>query len=99
MLWLKSLMNVPPGEFKYEIGGHIEQTPLIGELAARLVDFRKGNSLPRASRNEALEDIIVFTVARIRGDPEYCFETELSAGALLPQSIAGGCGGCGAQIG
>lgn len=102
MKWLKSLTNCPQGEFSYVqtegIEHRFERTPLIGELASRIVDFRKGNSLPRASRAEAMEDVIVFTVNRLPSNSEWVVETEMSVGELLPQSSGGGCAGCGANI-
>lgn len=103
MLWLKSLYDCPPGEFSYVqtegIEKRFEQTPLIKELASRLSDFRKGNQLPRPSFGEALEDIVVYTVARLKGNPQWCYDAgDLNAGALLPQQGGGGCSGCGASV-
>lgn len=102
MLWLKSLTDCPQGEFSYEqtegIYRRFPQTPLIKELASSVADFRKGNNLPRASFGEALEDIVVYTVQRLKGNPQWCYETDLNAAALLPQPSSGGCAGCGASV-
>lgn len=102
MMWLKSLTDCPPQEFFYEqtegIYRRFPQTPLIKELASSVSDFRKGNKLPRPSFGEALEDIVVYTVKRLNGNPQWCFETDLNAGALLPQQGGGGCSGCGASV-
>jgi hypothetical protein len=99
MLWLKSLLNCPPGEFSYAQGRQFDRTPLVHELASSVADFRKGNGLPRASKMEALEDIVVYTVARIGGNLEYCYETDLSPGALLQSESPGSsCAGCGASV-
>lgn len=101
MLWLKSLMDCPQGEFSYVqtegINKRFEQTPLIKELAARVSDFRKGNGLSRPSYGECLEDIVVFTVSRLNGNPQWCVETNLSPAELLPASGAN-CSGCGANV-
>jgi len=99
MLWLKSLLACPPGEFSYAQGSRqFDRTPLIHELAKAVADFRKGNNLPRATKVEALEDIIVYTVARIGGNPEFCYETDLSPGQLLQSESPGACAGCGASL-
>lgn len=102
MKWLISTSQCPPGEFSYVqtegIGRRFDRTPLIGELAATVADFRKGNKLPRAGKAEALEDIIRYTCDRLNNDPAFVFDTEHTVGELLPAASGAGCNGCGAEL-
>jgi hypothetical protein len=103
MLWLKSLTNCPPGEFYYkqaEAGSHVfGPSPLIGQVAALVSDFRRGNSLPRSDQMSCMVDVIQFTVARLDPRSEWIIETDLDTGALLPGvGGGGGCAGCGAVV-
>lgn len=90
----------PPGEFRYEQGFNgrsrkFGSTPLIGELAKKVADFRKGNRLPRASAGEALEDIDLWNCERLGFDPRWCHNTERAFSELIALSPTAGCATCG----
>lgn len=101
MLRLKNYANHPPGGF-----GHPDLPALTGvydilELARRLADFRKGNSLPRASVEEAFQDIDTHTANRVRGSvkrwKDWVVDTdEALYVAAVPRPSK--CGGCGAKV-
>lgn len=101
MLWLRNLKNCPPGEFWYrqsEAGAKtFGPSPLIGQVAGLVSEFRKGNGLPRSDQQACLEDVILFTIQRLGPDTEWTMETEQPASALLPQP-GGSCAGCGAVV-
>ena len=99
MLWLKSLYNCPAGEFYYQQSGRtFGKSPLISTVASELTDFRRGNGLDRATYQEALEDIVRFTVTRLGPNSEWVMEVpDQPAGNLLPQPQSG-CAGCGAVV-
>lgn len=106
-MWsLISLTQCPPGEFSYVqtegIRKSFPSSPLLGEQAGRVADFRIGNKLPRATAAEAIADIIEYTCARCAAMgclEQYCYQTDQSgaqiAALVLP---TGGCGSCGAKI-
>lgn len=52
---------------------------LVWELASQIADFRKGNSLPRATPKEALADIEEQTCTRLHDDPAHCVQKKSSA--------------------
>jgi len=101
MLWLKNLTNCPPGEFYYkqaEAGSHtFGPSPLIGQVASMVSEFRRGNSLPRSDGQSCMVDVIQFTVSRLDPRSEWVIETDQDITALLPQPT-GGCAGCGASV-
>lgn len=105
-MWvLKSHLKCPPGSFPYEqtegINRKFESTPLIEEQANRVVAFRKGNGLSRASFPEALQDIDAYTCYRLGNNPRFCYNTEKSFSEVAPMAHrgkTGGCGGCGASV-
>jgi hypothetical protein len=100
MFWLINLGNVPPGEYWYRQDGAPSwpPTPLVQELAATVADFRKGNQLPRATTQEAFEDIIRFTCDRLQNNPGWCYDVDKMPYSVNPSSGGGGCGGCNANI-
>lgn len=90
-----------PGEFRFEqpFAGRAKRfgpSPLIGEVAKAVADFRAGNRLPRASALEALEDIDAFTCARLGNSPRWCFNTEKSFDQLAGVAASTKCATCGA---
>jgi hypothetical protein len=100
MFRLLSHDNCPPGEFRYdqEFNGRFKKfgpTPLMGELAARVANFRAGNKLPRATQMEALEDIDLFTCQRLGNSPRWTYNTDRSFAELVPKTSLGGCATCG----
>lgn len=101
MLWLRNFNSCPPGEFYFrtsEAPGHtFGPSPLIGKVAADLSEFRKGNNLPRSAGRECLEDVVLFTVARLDPRSEWVVETDQTPATLIPQASAG-CSSCGAVI-
>jgi hypothetical protein len=100
MLWLKNIQNCPPGEFFYrQDGKFFEASPLIGTVASNVSNYRKANNLPRSLERECLEDIIVFTVARLDPKSEWVYNTDQTIDALMPSGPVKGCQGCGAKIG
>lgn len=88
-----------PGEFRYEQAFHgrakkFGPTPLIGELAARVANFRAGNQLPRATQIEALEDIDSFTCLRLGNSPRWTYDTDKAFADLAPKTSLAGCATC-----
>lgn len=78
---LRSLSTVPPGGWRFQQtlpDGSVKawaSMGLVGELAAQIADFRKGNGLERATVRDALHDIEEATCARLHGDREWCTES------------------------
>lgn len=100
MVWLRSFeRNLPPGQFWYQQGSKkFGSSPEIRSVAERVRNFRKANNLPRASINEALEDIVTFTCNRIGQNPTWCYDTNDPLGVLVSQAASSPCASCGAQI-
>lgn len=103
MLRLISHSRCPPGEFYYVqtegLPHTFVSTPLIRELAKTVVEFRKGNSLPRASLGDVLSDIDAFTCARLGNDPRWVYDSDQPLAVTSPILQApkrGGC--CGARV-
>jgi hypothetical protein len=109
MITLISTTVCPPGSYFYVLlykGQEVRiprppetSSPLIGQVADGLVEFRKGNGLKRTSPTEALADVIDFTCKRLGNNPRWCIDTDMTAiqaaQIALPTS---GCGSCGARI-
>lgn len=96
--------NLPPGEFMYEqtvgiyrkFGKHPELVVQAGRVSA----FRTANNLPRPSKAECAEDIILYTCQRLGCNPAWCRDSSLTT-AQVAQTIGiptGGCATCGAKI-
>lgn len=101
-MWvLKSHLNNPPGNFPYEqtegIRKKFEATSLINEQAYRVADFRKGNGLPRATFEEALQDVDMYQCQRLGYMPSYCYNTEQSYDQVAP-AVRPKAGCCGARV-
>ncbi len=74
-------------------------SPEINTMARELVDWRRGNNLPRATFEAALEDIDFYTCQRLGFDKQWCYDTDKSfAETTTILQSSGGCSGCGAQI-
>lgn len=102
MAWtLLSLTKCPPGEFIYEQTEGIKRKFKFSDiytLSNTVADFRKANSLPRATSDEALVDIVAYTCQRLGNNPRFCFNTDKTIQASIPKRLSragGGCGTCG----
>jgi len=81
MPWqLKTYGHSPPGNYQYvqTVGHHhvFNASPSIEETAKGVSQFRSANRLPRASLAECLEDIDLFTCARLGNHPDWCWQSE-----------------------
>lgn len=106
---LKSYDQSPPGGFpfaqRYEHNGVKEvkqfpSLPLIEAQAQTVSAWRGGNSLPRASVKESLEDVDHYQCFRLGNNPIYCTCTDGATVALSQASpiVAPPCHGCGAPV-
>lgn len=106
---LKSYELPVPGGYPYEntegIYRKFPSEPLIEAQAQNVSAFRKGNSLPRSSLAECLQDVDGYTARRLGCHQSFCFNDETSSttnvSVALNQSspiLNTGCGGCGAKI-
>lgn len=93
----------PPGSFPYSqtfkgvTYNWIDEGLDIESQAARILKFRRANGVPRASFDETLEDLNIFTCARLGNDPRWCGDS--TKNHPLPQKASsGGCKGCGAHL-
>lgn len=103
MFQLKSLLKCPPGSFYFEetvngVTHKFASTPLPEQLAYEIKERRKGNNLPRATFEEALADIIVFTCTRLNNDSSFCYETDKTVAQLHGATVKSGCRGCGVRL-
>lgn len=104
-MWhLLSFDKAPPGEFRYEqpFNGKAKKfgpSPLAGELANKISDFRRGNQLPRSNPSECLEDLETFTVERLGHSERWCYNTDKTFAQLMPATGIPGCPTCGGQNG
>lgn len=102
-MWvLKNHNDCPPGEFRYEqtLNGILKKfgpSPIIRQVAQTVVDFRKGNQLPGATFEEALQDVDTWNCQRIGNNERWCRSTEQTYAEAQPAvRKPGGC--CGASI-
>jgi len=92
----------PPGGFPYEqvfkriIYKFPDEGLDIEQQSGRILKFRRANGLPRATLAETLEDLNIFTCARLGNDPKWCGNGPRVAKAQNVQSH--GCRGCGARV-
>lgn len=100
MYRLKSHLNAPPGQFRYEqtegIYRKFESSPLIDQLAKSVADFRAGNGLSRARYEEALEDVDFYNCQRLGFMERWCYNTDrpFVETSVKPK----GCGTCGHRV-
>jgi hypothetical protein len=82
MFILKSFRQPIPGNYYYVqtfgIVHTFDANPMVEEVAKAVSSFRIANKLPRASLVESLEDVDVFTCARLLNNPNFCRECENS---------------------
>lgn len=102
MFWLKNYKDCPPGEFFFkqaEAGARtFGPSPLLGQVAADLSAFRKGNNLSRQDYRSCFSDVVRFTVARLDQRSEWIIEIpDQDPDSLIPQP-SGNCAGCGAVL-
>jgi hypothetical protein len=100
-------LSVPPGEYIYlqeeGIRKRFEGTPLVDLQATAVSNFRRANGLPRATFDDALEDVVQYTCKRLGGHKRWCYETGKAVSfaegsTMLRARKTGGCGGCGAKV-
>ena len=76
--------------------------PVIETISNQVAAFRRGNSLPRASYKEAMEDVDHYQCRRLGNDPQFCIPCnsdspgEMAIGGSAPGM--GHCKGCGARV-
>lgn len=105
MSWtLKTLSVCPPGEFIYkQTAPSGKEVKFVNsdayELSKKVADWRKANALPRATADEALEDMVAFTCQRLGNHPGWCYNTDKSIAQSVPKRrTGGGCSSCGAHV-
>lgn len=93
--------SIPQGGFPYQQTGDKPRffpsvpTP---EMQAQMVSaYRRVNGLPRGSINDALQDIVIYTCARLNNNPSLCVEVNDGQVLDLHQGPVP-CKGCGAKI-
>lgn len=102
---LRSYDQSPPGSYPYEqtegIRKQFAAVPLIESQAQAVSAFRKGNSLPRASLKESLEDVDRYQCLRLGFNPSYCIpcagETVVALNTSSPM-VNPPCRGCGIRV-
>jgi len=103
MIYLRSYTPFPPGEFLYEQkypGGVMlfkGDGLSMEQQAKRVVDFRKGNQLDRATLSQTIEDISIFTCTRLGGMTKWCVDSDAPVVAFVGNS-GGGCSTCGRPV-
>lgn len=102
MVVLRRTDLCPPGSFPYEqtegLNKKFEATSDLETQAAIVANFRKANSLSRATKEEAWLDINTYTCQRLGFMPRFCMDTEAKP-VFIPATVrpGGGCGACGAK--
>ena len=99
MMQLKAPESSIPGGFMYPYPDGIHKTTMIKEATKALLDYRRGNKLPRATFNECLEDIDTYNAQRLGGMAKY-FNYTINTSSPTYQSSAmrKPCGSCGAKL-
>jgi len=104
MFHLIDFHKIPPGGYyfheDFEKDGRkkrkvFQTTPEAGTLAARITNFRKANSLPRADVMSALEDLESFTIARLPVGNRWTHDTEVPFTQLVAAAYGPNCRTCG----
>lgn len=74
--------------------------PTVGYVAKELMEFLRGNKLPRADFPSCVELIDAYTCERFGNGSKWCYETDQSVRESSPTVMAaqGKCGGCGARV-
>jgi hypothetical protein len=104
MCRLKNPTLCLPGDYRYTqtegLTHKFEPTVSIKDQAAKVRDFRVGNKLPRATYNEAIEDIDRFNCQRFHCDKRWCFDDDQIGHSTPYESpvTKKPCAGCGAKI-
>lgn len=73
---------------------------MVEEVAKNVSAFRIANHFPRPSLIESLEDVVLFTCARLSNNPLYCREATASFLEVFPDHpfIKKPCAGCGTPV-
>jgi hypothetical protein len=98
--------QTPPGGYPYEQTEGIRHkwgfSVDFEGRAREVADFRAGNNLPRASFEEALEDIDVYQGIRLGCMEQWFYNPDAPYSAtsttIRRKASGGGCGGCGAKL-
>jgi hypothetical protein len=102
MSWrLISHNNFPPGNFQYEqtVGLHKRWGGQgLPELVDKVLNFRTGNKLPRASKAEVLQDVDEYNAARLGCDPRWTYNTDAAYSQSSSPVVTIPCPSCGAQV-
>jgi len=101
---LRSYELNPPGGYYYVQSEGIQRSfpavPIIEDLAKSVSAFRRGNGLPRADLDEAMDDVDCWTCARLGNSRRWCVNRDHPIGIATPTTVAAGapCQGCGAGV-
>jgi len=93
----------PPGSYPYsQVWKGIEyKFPDVGlDIQGQtqiILKFRRANGIPRATFDETLEDLNVFTCQRLGNDSRWCSQDGLGI-ARVQNVQSSGCRGCGARV-
>lgn len=100
--------GIPGGYFFKQAGpdGRMQdfpQCPMIEHLAMQVMNWRKGNGMARATKEESLQDVDSYQCQRLGNNPTYCVaanRADVIALAANNPYIApqGGCASCGAPV-
>lgn len=95
--------SFPPGGYPYEqtVKGVTYKFPDIGlditSQSQKISSFRKQNGFPRATLEETVEDVNLFTCLRLGCDPRFCSDG-VTKQATVQKVERRGCSSCGAVI-
>lgn len=98
------ITQFPPGGFPFveTVNGLRFEYPDIGldvgQQSLAILKVRKSNGLPRATIDEAVDDLNAFTCQRLGCDPTYCSDGSSGGGHPQPFQKSAGCGSCGAKV-
>lgn len=100
---LIALTPFPPGAFPYSqtVNGVTYKWPDVGldlvSQAQKISSFRKANNLPRASLDDSIEDLNIYTCQRLGCDPRWC-DDGVTKQVHIQTNTGGGCRTCGVRI-
>lgn len=90
MISLITTKTTPPGGWIYEqkdaAGKVIKRFASMNPFSmfcGAVLDFRRGNKLPRATLAEVQRDVIAFTCQRLGNDPRFCSDSQKKTSNLL----------------
>jgi hypothetical protein len=74
---LKSYNTIPPGGWRYEqpeTKWKLKNMGSVNDAVGEMLEQRRFNNLPRATRQECLEDLDAYTCQRLGGDLAWCVD-------------------------